>query len=121
MCSRRRGFIAHFPRSSCLQRLFGSEENCNTAGGTFSLSNIGSIGGTRMSPVIMVPQVAIGAVGKVQKLPRFDEDGGVIAAHIMQVSWAGDHRIIDGADMARFAKVFQDYLENPGLMLADLR
>ncbi|KAI9989650.1 hypothetical protein PInf_019935 [Phytophthora infestans] len=38
-------------------------------GGTFSISNIGSIGGTYMSPVLMVPQVAIGAIGQIQNFP----------------------------------------------------
>ena len=48
------------------------------SGGTFSLSNIGNIGGTYMSPVINAPQVAIGAMGKIQKLPRFDAAGNVV-------------------------------------------
>ena len=90
-------------------------------GGTFTLSNIGSIGGTHMSPVIMVPQVAIGALGQVQKLPRFDDEGNVVEAHVMQCSWAGDHRVIDGAEMARFAQLFKAYLEDPTAMLAELR
>ena len=90
-------------------------------GGTFTLSNIGSIGGTHMSPVIMVPQVAIGALGKVQRLPRFDDEGNVVEAHVMQCSWAGDHRVIDGAEMARFAQLFKAYLEDPTAMLAELR
>ena len=65
--------------------------------GTFSLSNIGSIGGTYAKPVIMPPQVAIGALGKVQKVPRFDSNDNLVKAHIMNVSWSADHRIIDGA------------------------
>lgn len=43
-----------------------------------------------MKPVIVPPQVAIGAIGKIQRLPRFvGETDEVIAAHIMQVSWSG--------------------------------
>uniref|UniRef100_T1IN16 Dihydrolipoamide acetyltransferase component of pyruvate dehydrogenase complex n=1 Tax=Strigamia maritima TaxID=126957 RepID=T1IN16_STRMM len=82
-------------------------------GGTFTLSNIGSIGGTYAKPLIFPPQVAIGAVGKIQVLPRYDRDGNVVKTFIMQVSWSADHRIIDGATMARFSNLWKDYLENP--------
>ena len=89
--------------------------------GTFSLSNIGSIGGTYAKPVIMPPQVAIGAIGRIQKLPRFDRNDNVVAAHIMNVSWSADHRIIDGATMARFSNQMKRYVENPTSMILDLR
>lgn len=88
--------------------------------GTFSLSNIGSIGGTYAKPVIMPPQVAIGALGKVQKLPRFDANDNLIKAHIMNVSWSADHRVIDGATMARFSNLMKSYIENPSSMILDL-
>jgi len=90
-------------------------------GTTFTLSNIGSIGGTYMSPVITSPQVAIGALGKIQKLPKFDENSQVFAVHVMKVSWSGDHRVIDGATMSRFSNVWKQYLENPLLFVGDLR
>ncbi|KAJ0407990.1 hypothetical protein P43SY_000194 [Pythium insidiosum] len=89
-------------------------------GGTFSISNIGSVGGTYMSPVIMVPQVAIGAVGKFQTVPRFAKDGSVVPVRIMNVSWSGDHRVIDGATMARFSNKWKLYLENPVSMLSEM-
>ena len=90
-------------------------------GTTFSLSNIGSIGGTYMMPVIMPPNVAIGALGKIQELPRFDQDDNVRKAHVLNVSWAADHRVIDGATMARYSNLWKRYLEHPGWMLANLR
>ncbi|RQM26647.1 hypothetical protein B5M09_010827 [Aphanomyces astaci] len=90
-------------------------------GGTFSLSNIGSIGGTYMGPVIMVPQVAIGAIGKIQTLPRFNAAGAVVPVKVMNVSWSGDHRIIDGATMARFSTKWKHFLENPTAMLSELK
>ncbi|TMW56351.1 hypothetical protein Poli38472_006361 [Pythium oligandrum] len=89
-------------------------------GGTFSISNIGSVGGTYMGPVILVPQVAIGAVGKIQTLPRFAKDGSVVPVRLMNVSWSGDHRVIDGATMARFSNKWKAYLENPVAMLSEL-
>jgi len=69
----------------------------------------------------MSPEVAIGAIGRVQVLPRFDTNGSVVKAHIMQVSWSADHRIIDGATMARFSNVWKTYLENPTLMILDMK
>ena len=85
------------------------------------MSNIGSIGGTYASPVIVVPEVAIGAIGRIQKLPRFDEKGNVVPVQIFNISWAADHRVIDGATMANFSNLWKKYLENPSLMLFDLR
>ncbi|KAM8930334.1 lipoamide acyltransferase component of branched-chain alpha-keto acid dehydrogenase complex, mitochondrial [Pelodytes ibericus] len=90
-------------------------------GGTFTLSNIGSIGGTYAKPVILPPEVAIGAIGKVQVLPRFDANGQVVKAHIINISWSADHRIIDGATMSRFSNLWKSYLENPSFMLLDLK
>jgi 2-oxoisovalerate dehydrogenase E2 component (dihydrolipoyl transacylase) len=61
-------------------------------GGTFTLSNIGAIGGTTASPLLVVPEVAIGALGKIQKLPRYDAHNNVVPMHLMCISWAADHR-----------------------------
>ena len=91
-------------------------------GATFSLSNIGSLGGgTYMNPLIVPPQAGIGAMGTVQTLPRFDDGGNVIAAKIMPISWAGDHRMIDGATLARFSNLCKQYLENPVQMMVSLK
>ncbi|KAL9180729.1 hypothetical protein ACHAXT_011182 [Thalassiosira profunda] len=90
---------------------------------TFTLSNIGAIGGTYMSPVVLPPQVAIGAMGKIQRLPRFvsDDSDEVVAARIMPISWGGDHRAIDGATMARFGNLWKSYVENPSSMMFAMR
>ncbi|MCV2884130.1 dihydrolipoyllysine-residue acetyltransferase [Aestuariibacter sp. AA17] len=90
-------------------------------GGTISISNIGVLGGTVATPVINKPESAIVALGKMQRLPRFDENDNVKAVNIMQISWSGDHRIIDGATMVRFNNLWKSYLENPMSMLADMR
>lgn len=90
-------------------------------GGTISISNIGAIGGMTATPVINKPEAAIVALGKTQKLPRFDENGNVTAQHLMQVNWSGDHRIIDGATMVRFNNLWCSYLSNPTSMLMHLR
>jgi 2-oxoisovalerate dehydrogenase E2 component (dihydrolipoyl transacylase) len=90
-------------------------------GGTFSLSNIGAIGGTYARPLLLPPEVAIGALGKISVLPRFDNEGEVVPAHIMQVSWSADHRVIDGATVARFSNMFKSYIENPGCMVMEMK
>ncbi|PAU79090.1 2-oxo acid dehydrogenase subunit E2 [Halomonas salipaludis] len=89
-------------------------------GATITLSNIGALGGTYATPIISAPQVAIGAIGRVQHLPRFDADGAVVARAIMTVTWAGDHRVLDGGDMARFCQAWKGYLEAPESMLLHL-
>ncbi|NQZ89904.1 MAG: dihydrolipoyllysine-residue acetyltransferase [Colwellia sp.] len=86
-------------------------------GGTITISNIGAIGGTIATPIINKPESAIVALGKLQKLPRFNDKGEVEARYIMQVSWSGDHRIIDGGSIARFCNLWKSFLEEPSNML----
>ncbi len=90
-------------------------------GGTITISNIGAIGGTVATPIINKPEVAIVALGKVQQLPRFDTKGHVVARSIMQISWSGDHRVIDGGTIARFTNLWKKYLEEPSAMLVAMR
>ncbi|KZN45204.1 dihydrolipoyllysine-residue acetyltransferase [Pseudoalteromonas luteoviolacea] len=90
-------------------------------GGTISISNIGAIGGTTATPIINKPEVAIVALGKLQHLPRFDADGNVVSRSIMQVSWSGDHRVIDGGTIARFNNLWKSYLEEPAKMMMAMR
>ena len=87
-------------------------------GGTITISNIGAIGGISASPIINSPEVAIVALGKIQDLPRFNSDNQIISRKIMSVSWSGDHRVIDGATIARFNNCWKAYLESPSTMLA---
>ncbi|KKO46595.1 dihydrolipoamide acetyltransferase [Arsukibacterium ikkense] len=89
-------------------------------GGTITISNIGAIGGTVATPIINKPEVAIVALGKVQTLPRFNAKGEVEARQLMQISWSGDHRIIDGGTIARFTNLWKQYLEQPSAMLVNM-
>lgn len=65
--------------------------------GTFSLSNIGVIGGTYTKPVIAPPQVAIGAIGTTKVVPRFVDEisDRVQRIHLIHVSWSADHRLVE--------------------------
>lgn len=87
------------------------------AGGSITISNIGVIGGTAAMPIINKPEVAIVALGKIQALPRFDASNNIVSRNILTVSWSGDHRVIDGATIARFNKLWKHYLEQPQTML----
>ena len=82
-------------------------------GGTFSLSNIGVIGGTYASPLLVVPEVAIAALGRFQVVPRYNSKMELHPVTTMAISYSGDHRIIDGATIAKFSNVMKNYLETP--------
>ena len=100
-------------------------ESADLQNATFTLSNIGALGsgGTVMGPVVTPPMVAIGAMGKIQRLPRFASNNSmeVIEAHIMHMSWAGDHRVLDGATLARFHTTWKRYMEQPLTLLDKLK
>ncbi|KAF9941634.1 hypothetical protein BGZ67_004465 [Mortierella alpina] len=96
--------------------------------GTLSLSNVGMIGGTYLNPVVVTSEVAIAAVGKMQRLPRYkmvEEEGKmverVVPQTIVNVSWSADHRVIDGATVARFSEAWKSVIENPFLLGGMLR
>ncbi|KAG0279015.1 hypothetical protein BGZ95_002529 [Linnemannia exigua] len=96
--------------------------------GTLSLSNVGMIGGTYLNPVVVTSEVAIAAVGKMQRLPRFkmvEENGQlverVVAQQIVNISWSADHRVIDGATVARFSEAWKSVVENPFVLGGLLR
>ncbi len=90
-------------------------------GGTITVSNIGSIGGTYVAPVIVGSEVAILGIGKKRVAPAFDDEGRVVRRESMNFSWSADHRVVDGATMARCAEVVRDFLERPEGMVVRLR
>ena len=98
----------------------GRVDQADLKGGTISISNIGALGGTYAAPIINAPEAAIVAIGKTQWLPRFDEQGAVQRRAIMTITWAGDHRFIDGGTIARFCNAWKAFLENPETMLLHL-
>lgn len=84
------------------------------SGGTYTVTNVGSFGNVMGTPIINQPQVAIMAVGAIQKKPAVIEtpDGDAIAIrHKMYLSHAYDHRVVDGALGGQFVKRVADYLE----------
>jgi 2-oxoglutarate dehydrogenase complex dihydrolipoamide succinyltransferase (E2) component len=87
-------------------------------GGTFTITNIGTLGGIMSTPIINVPEVAILGVHKIQKRPVV-RDNQVVVRDIANVALTFDHRIVDGADAARFTSVIVKNLENPGTFLLE--
>lgn len=88
-------------------------------GSTFTITNIGSLGGTYATPVINWPEVGILGVGKIQEKPVVI-DGKIVVRHIATVSLTFDHRIVDGAQAVRFTNEILQHLEDPGLFLLDV-
>ncbi|KGO78530.1 Lipoamide Acyltransferase [Penicillium italicum] len=91
------------------------------SGGTITVSNIGNIGGTYVAPVIVPTEVAILGLGRSRAVPVFDEDGQVTRGDMVNFSWSADHRVIDGATMARMGNRVKELVESPELVLLNLR
>ncbi|HEX6962999.1 MAG TPA: 2-oxo acid dehydrogenase subunit E2 [Lacipirellula sp.] len=85
-------------------------------GGTFSISNLGAIGGTYSTPIINPPEVAILLIGRSRMMPQFI-DGAFQPRLMMPLSLTYDHRVVDGAAAARFLNDVKGYLANPGRLL----
>jgi 2-oxoglutarate dehydrogenase E2 component (dihydrolipoamide succinyltransferase) len=84
------------------------------AGGTFTLTNTGSRGALFDTPVVFLPQVAILGTGIVQKKPvvvTHDGDDSIAIRQMVYLALSYDHRIVDGADAARFLTMVKDRLE----------
>jgi pyruvate dehydrogenase E2 component (dihydrolipoamide acetyltransferase) len=80
-------------------------------GGTFTISNQGSIGGSHFTPIIYAPQVAILGVGQGKARP-VAVDGKIAIRTVLPICLAYDHRVLDGADAVRFLKEVIAGLEN---------
>jgi pyruvate dehydrogenase E2 component (dihydrolipoamide acetyltransferase) len=86
-------------------------------GGTFTISNLGAIGGTYSTPIVNVPEVAILLVGRSRKMPIVMDDDSIKPRLMMPLSLAYDHRSVDGATAARFLNDIIAYLEAPSRLL----
>lgn len=94
----------------------------NLEGGTIALSNIGTITGSFAAPLTLPNQVCIVALGKLSTKPVFNNmNSSFEPKKILPISFGCDHRVLDGATVARFSVAWKKLLENPGLMLIQLR
>ncbi|GAB4131595.1 dihydrolipoamide acetyltransferase family protein [Thermopirellula anaerolimosa] len=104
-----------------LARLAGKARNVDFTvedlrGGTFTISNLGAVGGTYSTPIINYPEVAILLVGRSRWLPAV-RDGAVVPRFMLPLSLSYDHRLVDGAAAARFLNEVIDWLQSPGKLL----
>ena len=87
--------------------------------GTFTITNWGSIGASYGVPVLNYPECAILGVGRIQKKPVVIGDT-IVIRDILPLSLTFDHRIVDGAEAARFLLDVKRHLEDPALLLVDI-
>jgi pyruvate dehydrogenase E2 component (dihydrolipoamide acetyltransferase) len=88
-------------------------------GATFTITNIGSVGGTYATPIINHPEVAIFGMYKIQERPVI-KDGELDVAYFMNFTVTCDHRLIDGAEAARFLAAFIARIQSPGRLMMDM-
>ncbi len=88
-------------------------------GGTFTISNLGGLGGTGFTPVINAPEVAILGVSRASTEAAY-RDGQWLPHTMLPLSLSYDHRVIDGADAARFTRWVAQALEQPWNMFLDV-
>ena len=89
-------------------------------GGTFTITNIGALGGTGFAPIVNYPEVAILGIGRAQLVPTVIgtlDDYEIKPRLKLPLVLAFDHRVLDGADAARFTNVVIDLLQNPEKLL----
>jgi pyruvate dehydrogenase E2 component (dihydrolipoamide acetyltransferase) len=96
----------------------GTIEAAEMRGGSFTITNIGPLGGTALIPAINYPEVAILGMGKVQEKPVV-RDGQIVIRKMLPLTLSFDHRIADGADAARFVSEMVRQLSDPNLLLLE--
>ena len=110
------GEISREARALAARVRDGSITPPELSGGTFTVSNLGMFGVRSFSAIINPPQAAILSVGAVRALPAV-HDGEIEARHIMSLTLACDHRILYGADAARFLAHIRELLEEPAALM----
>ncbi len=87
-------------------------------GGTFTITNLGGIGGTSFTPIVNYPEVAILGLSKSTMQPVV-KDGAIVPRLMMPMSLTYDHRVIDGADGARFTSRLAQLFSDPIRLLME--
>jgi pyruvate dehydrogenase E2 component (dihydrolipoamide acetyltransferase) len=85
-------------------------------GGSFTISNLGMYGVSEFIAIINPPQAAILAIGGIEDRPLVKE-GQIVPGKLLKLTVSADHRVVDGADVAKFLKTLQKYVENPSLLI----
>ncbi len=96
----------------------GSLSHAEITGGTFTITNVGSVGGLFTFPVINYPEVGILGTHSIVQRPVV-RDGQIVIRHMMYLSISFDHRVVDGATAALFVKDVAESLAHPDLLLME--
>lgn len=88
-------------------------------GSTFTITNVGSVGGMYSTPIINPPEIAIMGIHRIRDLPLI-VDGIMQARKVMGISLCFDHRVVDGALATQFMNTVKQHLEDPDLMLVEM-
>jgi pyruvate dehydrogenase E2 component (dihydrolipoamide acetyltransferase) len=91
-------------------------DSAELKGGTFTITNLGGIGGTAFTPIVNYPEVAILGLSR-SRLEPVVRGGQIVPRLMLPLSLSYDHRVIDGAAAARFTRRLAELLENPLMML----
>jgi len=97
------------------QVLGGTIDPDDLVGGTFTITNLGTLGIDHFTPIINPPQVAILGVGRIREVPAIRK-GKIRTRKMLGLSLTCDHRVIDGAPAARFLQELCSLIENPDLI-----
>lgn len=105
------------------KRALGDELSVkDMSGGTFTVSNVGPLGGSiGATPIIQHPQTALVSFHKTKKRPVVNEQDEIVIRSMMNLSMAFDHRVADGATAVKFTNTFARLIENLKMMLLELR
>jgi pyruvate dehydrogenase E2 component (dihydrolipoamide acetyltransferase) len=94
----------------------GSIALADLESGTFTVTNLGAIGGSYFTPIVNYPEAAILGLGRAKRQPVVDENGEIVVRTILPLSLSYDHRLIDGAEAARFVRWVAEAIEEPLLL-----
>ena len=112
--------LAHLSAAS--SRLIEQARNGTVAaadmeGGVFTVTNLGAYGIDAFTPIINLPETAILGMGAIRREPVVREDGSIAAGELITLSLTFDHRVVDGAEAARFLASLRNAIENPAAWL----
>jgi len=94
----------------------GKLTSAEMQGGTFTISSLGGIGGTAFTPIINAPEVAILGVSRSSQKPVY-VNGAFVPRLMLPLSLSYDHRVVDGADAARFVVFLSKVLADPKVLM----
>jgi 2-oxoisovalerate dehydrogenase E2 component (dihydrolipoyl transacylase) len=112
----------HFDMKEMIQKAKENKlRHADMTGSTFTISNVGPLGSTGATPIINNPEVGLMAFHKTKKMPVVDDQDKIVIRSMMNISMSFDHRVADGAKAVNFTNKVIEYLQNPEIMLLELK